>query len=285
MDKCSNCQTELSGLFCANCGQSAKSRRGPIWQVIGEFTEDVFSPNSKFLSSLADLLFKPGKLSRKFIDGKRVSILPPVRMYLVISLLFFIVFEIPTIDVTEKNVYIGDVLLGKEEPTKGQPTLSLFSTGDSDDPISRWINDLFADKKELMLKLEPQVTVDRIFNHLENALPNAVVLFLPLFALLMKLMYFFKRVLYFDHLIFSLHVQSWLMLMAMIIYGLALINVQWTWLSALVPIYLAKAQKEVYQQTYWLVIPKTLAIFLIYLLLLTLVGVAAMLAAIMMFGD
>ncbi|MCW8877523.1 MAG: DUF3667 domain-containing protein [Kangiellaceae bacterium] len=285
MDHCANCQFELSGSFCANCGQSVKSRRGPIWQVIGEFTEEVFAPNSKFFSSLVDLVFKPGKLSRKFIDGKRVSILPPVRMYLVISLLFFIVFEIPTVDVSEKNVYIGDALLGKEEPAKGQATLSFFSTVNSDDPISRWVNDSFADKKELMLKLEPQVTVDRIFYNLENALPNAVVLFLPLFALLMKLIYFFKRVLYFDHLIFSLHVQSWLMLMAMIIYGLAQINIQWAWLSALVPIYLAKAQKEVYRQTYWLVIPKTLAIFFIYILLLTLVGVAAMLAAIMMFGD
>ena len=277
---CANCQSELTGDYCSNCGQSAKSRRGPIWRVIGEFAEEVFAPDSKFFKSLLTLLFKPGVLSRKFIDGKRVSILPPVRLYLVVSLIFFVVFQIPEIDVKEHNVYIGDVLLGRDEPLEGGNTFNFFSTPDSDDVVSTWVNEKLEEKREKLVKENPQVTVDRIFNKLEDLLPNALILFLPLFALIMKILYMFKRVLYFDHLIFALHFQTWLMGMILIIYGLSQHSAQWAWLTALIPIYLAIAQKKVYQQTYWLVIPKTFLITIIYLVVASICGAMAMMGAI-----
>gem|GEM_PF-1783616 len=280
MNYCANCENELDGNFCAFCGQPAKSRRGPIWRVLGEFSEEIFSPDSKFFKSLLTLLFKPGHLSKQFIDGKRVSVLPPVRLYLVMSLLFFFVFNIPEIDVSENNVYIGDVLLGHEKPIKGRPTLQIFSQGDKDSFLSRWFEKSFAEKKEAMQKGNPQVTIDRIFNQLEELLPNALILFLPLFALILKMLYFFKRVLYFDHLIFSLHFQTWLMGMILIIYALATYNPLWSILTALIPVYLAKAQKVVYQQSYWLVIPKTFLIIIIYIFLLAVSAAAALLGAV-----
>ncbi len=277
---CANCKAELTGDFCSNCGQSAKSKRGPIWRVIGEFSEEIFAPNSKFFSSLFTLLFKPGHLSKKFIDGKRVSILPPVRMYLVVSVLFFLVFEIPDIPVDNQNVYIGETLLGREEPIEGGGNFNFISMPDSDDVVSRWVNKQLEDKKEMLKTQNPQVTIDRIFNKLENLLPNALILFLPLFALLMKILYLFKRVLYFDHLIFSLHFQTWLMGMVLIIYGLALQNAYWSWLTVVIPIYLAMAQKAVYQQTYWLVIPKTFLILVIYTVIASICGAMAFAGAI-----
>jgi hypothetical protein len=62
---------------------------------------------------------------------------------------------------------------------------------------------------------------------------------------------------------------------ALIIYGLALQNPWWSSLSIFVPIYLAKAQKVVYQQSYWLVIPKTLMIVIVYLVLILVASIAA----------
>ena len=233
---CANCQSEISGKFCANCGQSAKSKRGPIWRVIGEFTEEVFAPNSKFFRSLFTLLFRPGVLSKQFIDGKRVAILPPIRLYLVVSLLFFFVFKIPEVDVNQTNVYVGDILLGRDTPIEDQPNLSLFSFGEDDNAIAHWFDATFADKKAAMRDGVPQVIVDRIFNQLEDLLPNVLILFLPLFALMLKCLYLFKRILYFDHLLFSLHFQTWLMGMILIIYGLALYNPWWSALSVLIPI-------------------------------------------------
>lgn len=277
---CANCQKELSGPYCSECGQAARNRRGPFWKMIAEISEDVLSFDSKFYKSILQILFKPGYLSRQFIEGKRVSILPPVRMYLVVSILFFFIFQIPNIDVSENNVYVGNVLLGHEEPIEGRPNIALFSIDDDQGVADQWFDEVFADKKKAMQEGIPQVTVDRIFNKLESLLPNALILFLPIFALMLKVLYLFKRILYFDHLTFALHFQTWLMGMSLIIYGLALQNPWWAFLSAVIPIYLAKAQKVVYQQTYWLVIPKTLIILVIYLALLTIAAVASMFAAI-----
>ena len=278
---CANCQSELTGLFCSNCGQSSKSRRGPIWQVIAEFADDLFSVDSKVLQSLLTLLIKPGVLTESFLSGKRASVLPPVRLYLVISLLFFFVFQIPSPDVTKDNVYIGDILLGQENPTQGRPKFSLvmFDMGEDSNAFERWINSFITDKKEVMKSTNPQVTIDRMFNSLEDILPNILILFLPVFALVFKLLYYFKRVLYFDHLIFLLHFQTWLMGVTLIIYALALQNAWWAVLTVFIPIYLAKAQKVVYQQSYWLVIPKTIVIVVIYISLMAVAALVAFLSS------
>jgi hypothetical protein len=279
---CANCSTPLSGKFCVNCGQSAKSHRGPIWQASYELTEEFLALDSKMVQSLLTLLFKPGVLTAKFISGKRASVLPPVRLYLVISLLFFFVFEIPTQDVSKANVYIGNTLLGKEEPTKGMPNFNIMSSGFEESLIDTWFEQTFADTIEVMKTTNAQITVNNIFKRLENILPNALILFFLLFALVLKALYLFKRVLYFDHLIFSLHFQTWLMGSVLIIYGLALQNPWWSALAIVIPIYLAKAQKVVYAQSYWLVIPKTIAIVFIYLFLIFVAGLVSLFSSIVL---
>ena len=250
-------------------------------QVITEFADDVFSIDSKVLQSLLTLLVKPGVLSASFLAGKRASVLPPVRLYLVISLLFFFVFQIPSPDVSKDNVYIGNILLGHEKPIEGRNNFSLvmFEMGKDSNAFERWIDSFITDKKEVMKSANPQVTIDRIFSSLEDVLPNLLILFLPVFAVVLKLLYFFKRVLYFDHLIFSLHFQTWLMGVTLIIYGLALQNAWWSALTVFIPIYLAKAQKAVYQQTYWLVIPKTIMIMVIYFSLILVAAIIAFLSS------
>lgn len=289
MTLCTNCGTDLRGLFCSHCGQAAKSRRGPILQVTKEFADDIFSIDSKVIKSLSVLLVKPGVLSQQFLNGKRASVLPPVRLYLVMSILFFFVFQIPSPDVSKDNVYIGPVLLGKEKPTEGENKFSLVMFDASKDAnfFEKWHNNFFLDKKEIMTKTNAQVTIDRMFNSLEDILPHLLVLFLPVFAFVLKLLYYFKRIekekiLYFDHLIFCLHFQTWLMAMVLIIYALALQNPWWTVLTIFIPIYLAKAQKIVYQQTYWLVIPKTIFIIIIYFTLMLVASMAAFMSSVAM---
>ncbi len=276
---CQNCEAQLVGPFCSDCGQSAKSRRGPIWQVSAEFLQDTLALDSKTFQSLFTLIFRPGKLTKAFLEGKRHSVLPPVRLYLAISLLFFLVFQIPSPDVKESNIYIGNVLLGHEEPVKGAPNFQIMHFG-KDNAANTWFETTYSEQIKVLKSADPQLSVEKIFNSLEEVLPTMLIFFLPIFALVMKLLYLFKRIFYFDHLIFSLHFQTWLMGAVLIIYGLAQYNAAWSWLSAFVPIYLAKAQKVTYQQTYWLVIPKTLLILVLYITLLSIAGMMSFMSAI-----
>ncbi len=248
--------------------------------MLAEATEDVLRFDSKFYRSILHLLLKPGYLSWQFIVGKRVSILPPIRMYLVISLIFFFVFEIPTPDVREQNVYLGNVLVGKEEPVPGQPYFSLIRFDENDPIFGQWLKGFMSDNLESLKTQDPQMVINRIFKELEELVPHALILFLPVVALILKLFYLFKKALYFDHLIFCLHFQSWLMMMILIIYGLTHFDVRFSALSIVLPIYLARAQKVVYDQTYWLVIPKTLILILVYFVALTIFALLSIMFAI-----
>ncbi|MEE4244864.1 MAG: DUF3667 domain-containing protein [Kangiellaceae bacterium] len=281
---CSNCQTPLTGQFCVNCGQPARDRRGPVWRMIGEFTDDLFTFDSKFYKSILHLLVRPGYLTKQFVEGKRVAILPPIRMYLVVSVLFFFIFEIPTVDVSNTNVYLGNTLLGQEKPNpKFERNFSMFNFGSEESTMGAWFESFYADRIPLMKSTSPQITMNQIFNRLESTLPNALILFVPVFALVLKLLYLFKRRLYFDHFIFSVHFQTWLMGITLIIYSLAVQNIYWAWLSAIVSIYLARAQKVVYEQSYWLIVPKTFTIIVVYFTLYILALVVALLTSVMMF--
>lgn len=270
-NKCTNCEKLTTGNFCSHCGQSVYSRRGPIWRMLGELTEDIFTIDSKFYTSISALFLKPGYLTTEFVSGRRVSILPPVRMYLVVSIVFFLIFQIEAPDVSDKNVYIGNILIGREAP---DPNLGNFKI--TDEGNIKWFSELIADRKDELQQSNSQIVINKMFNVLEKTLPNALLLFLPLFAFVLKGLYLFKRVLYFDHLLFVLHFQTWLMCWIMLTYGMVLISPWWAFLTVLIPIYLAKAQKKTYQQSYWLVVPKTFLIFLVYGLILVVLGASSL---------
>ncbi|MDJ0842015.1 MAG: DUF3667 domain-containing protein [Acidobacteriota bacterium] len=88
--RCLNCAHEVTGPFCTHCGQSTRDLRVSVWSLTGDFLSNFFSLDSKLIRSLTPLCLRPGLLTRAFIDGKRVRFLPPVRMYLVFSLFFFL---------------------------------------------------------------------------------------------------------------------------------------------------------------------------------------------------
>jgi hypothetical protein len=89
--ECANCGAPLGGEFCSACGQ----RHEPHVHTLGHFASEAFESvthaDSRLWRTLGYLLVKPGRLSREFFDGHRVRYLPPFRLYLVISLLFFLV--------------------------------------------------------------------------------------------------------------------------------------------------------------------------------------------------
>jgi uncharacterized protein DUF3667 len=87
---CANCGAPLGGEFCAACGQ----RHEPHVHTLGHFATEAFESvthaDSRLWRTLGYLLVKPGHLSREFFSGRRARYLPPFRLYLVISLLFFV---------------------------------------------------------------------------------------------------------------------------------------------------------------------------------------------------
>ncbi|MFN7165252.1 MAG: DUF3667 domain-containing protein [Hyphomonas sp.] len=93
---CLNCGTLLSGEFCHECGQSGHSIRRPFWSLASESIETFFSIDGRIAKTLPDLLLKPGRMTRAYLDGQRARFIPPFRLYVLASLIFFIVLPLVT---------------------------------------------------------------------------------------------------------------------------------------------------------------------------------------------
>src|SRR5690606_4609907 len=86
---CENCYSTINGKYCMNCGQPARSYLMSLLELITDFIGDTFNYDSRFFRTLRPLLLKPGFLTNEFVRGRRHHYLPPVRMYIFVSLLFF----------------------------------------------------------------------------------------------------------------------------------------------------------------------------------------------------
>ena len=87
---CENCGTELRGHYCSNCGQAAIDYRRSFRHVIVDVLDSFLNWDSKFVRTIGLLLWKPGWLTNQFVDGRRVRFLHPLRLYLLVSIVFFL---------------------------------------------------------------------------------------------------------------------------------------------------------------------------------------------------
>jgi len=90
-----NCGTALAGEYCTACGQRHEPRVHTLGHFASEAFESITHADSRLWRTLGFLLVKPGRLSREFFDGRRARYLPPFRLYLVISVVFFLLVGIP----------------------------------------------------------------------------------------------------------------------------------------------------------------------------------------------
>lgn len=92
--KCANCETELKGPYCWQCGQKATDLHRPIWWIFGEFLDSVFNYDSRTFRTLYLLFADPGEFTRMYNAGQRAALLPPFRLFIIATLIFFIALEV-----------------------------------------------------------------------------------------------------------------------------------------------------------------------------------------------
>jgi hypothetical protein len=88
--RCLNCGAELHGAFCAACGQRSVPVNPTVAQLTGDAWEEMTGYDGRIASTFRALLH-PGRLTHEYLQGRRARYLPPVRLYLTVSVLYFVV--------------------------------------------------------------------------------------------------------------------------------------------------------------------------------------------------
>jgi hypothetical protein len=159
MPQCKNCQTRFDGAYCPSCGQRNIDLERPIWGLLGDVVKETFEVDGRAALTIKTLFRHPGMLTAEFLAGRRRTYTSPLRLYLVISISFFVLVA--------WLAQSGILLEPGQDPVFDAAVQARFLADD---------------------------------------LPRLMFILLPVFALLMKLVYWQR--LYFDHLIFSLHLHS-----------------------------------------------------------------------------
>ncbi len=77
----------LVGKFCHGCGQSSAVHRSYLKEVTDIF-RSIVNLDSRTFRTVLNLFFRPGKLTRDFVYGKRVGFLPPFTLF--VASVFFL---------------------------------------------------------------------------------------------------------------------------------------------------------------------------------------------------
>lgn len=118
---CENCATPLSGHYCHRCGQQAHNPLRSFAHAVEEVFESFWHLDGRIVRTLRDLLF-PGRLPARFLRGHRAPYVPPLRLFVVLSVLTFFVAQYAVHVDSDKGV--GTLLRGVQDGAWERPDLT-----------------------------------------------------------------------------------------------------------------------------------------------------------------
>jgi len=290
--QCKNCKTQFKGNFCPNCGQSTSEFEKPFRFLIIDLVGNVFAFDTRFWNSLKSLITRPGKYTEDYLNGYRARYMPPFRLNVFISFLFFVLLSNYITDNVDLNDLdkqkIESKLIGADLDTTSQAQLldskyvTFNSNGNKDAKSSEedgsWSIGLGESEgsgtKEIMSILNnPGIYINSFLKYLSWA----IFLLMPVYAAFQWLFYRKDRKYYYHHLIFSINQHSFIYLLITLILVIKLItpknnyNLE-NYLFLILPVYMFIANKQLYGKTWLGTVFRMLSVFLLYSITL-LVGV------------
>lgn len=267
---CRNCDAPLTGIYCAQCGQKNDSSRPTFGHFVGEGLESLTHADSRLWRSLWLLISRPGFLTVEFFAGRRSQYLPPIRLYFVLSVVFFLGLTLSPGDISVE--------------TKGE-TVNINADCNQlvyDGPFGQYMQPKL---RNACLRLKQGDSSDALANSLLTNAPKAMWVLLPLFAMFMMLFWWSPRRLYAEHFLFLIHNHSavFALLSADMLVTAVLPESITDWISLVVPIYLLwytlRGMRVFYADSRTLTFFKFTALLLLYsfcvVLVLSLTGLAA----------
>ncbi len=94
--ECTNCghPLDMSDKYCPNCSQANSTKKLTLKDFFDEFFSSLISYDSKLLNTLSAMVLRPGKITKDYINGKRVRYTNPFRFLLSLSIVYFLMLNI-----------------------------------------------------------------------------------------------------------------------------------------------------------------------------------------------
>jgi len=264
------------GRYCANCSQAADVHILTTKELAHELLEGLTHSDSRLWRTLNSLWFKPGKLTREYILGKRMSYLPPFRLYLIVSVVFFLLAPLMPTKVEVRDAHHLQQSAEPRDAECNDLTIDVFGQPQLQQRLRHACVEIRRDQGATLMH--------RVF----AILPKALFILLPLVALLNMTLYWSPRYRYAEHLLFFVHLHAFYFSIAIAMLLLTSEPQSWTTLQSVgdslstllvcaAVVYTAMAVRRVFAKTWTAALVKTLVLALIYLAMiaLTTVGVFA----------
>ncbi len=146
---CANCTSPLLGAYCAVCGQPTHTHRRSVGALLHDFFVDIFNFDSRILRTTRALLFQPGELPAAFRSGRTQPYVPSIRLYLFVSLIFFVLLSVTGIAVLQVEVTATPVKVVWDAKGNAFIPNPAFEKDDANDPdVKKYIKPLIPISKE-----------------------------------------------------------------------------------------------------------------------------------------
>ena len=292
--QCENCGAPLYGRYCYACGQPIHGLVRHFSSVLSDVADSVLNIDERLFRTLGPLYFRPGKLTLDYFAGKRARYVTPFRMVFFLAIVAFFSIQLgvraghhhmesalrvsagsgvsitPSSKSTQAdakafangNIAIDDKVIwnGATKPLR---------IGWLPDVAVDWLNDLVDNAQQQIHGMnsgtwaERQAAAYKFMLGMISAAPTVLILLLPVFALILKVFYIFKRRLYMEHLIVAMHSHAFLLLSILVLFVIDMLHgwvaphggwlgipfglltaAVWIWIF----LYLFLMQKRVYRQ-------------------------------------
>ena len=345
---CLNCGTELRGQYCGSCGQRARGRLISLWELLQDAFGDLFELDSRLWRTLVPLLLRPGRLTKDYLEGRRARYMPPFRMYLVLSVIFFVVaFFDPADDLSllfepepaptpeevaeheqavaekrkETEAEVNEVLQelvdegvisedARKAAEEAEGTNFKITSDESDEGLNFQIDEETGEctvtgaermpdwlqrrlTPERLKKLCEEIGADEgttLGNLVLDNIPVALIVLLPIMAMVLKALYPLSRRYFVEHLLFFVHFHSFFFLVltlqvlfarvASLVHLPEVLKILILVAAAFyIPVYLYKAMRKVYEQGHFFTLTKYIVLVVAYMIGATFTMLGALLFA------
>ena len=195
LDNCANCGAPLTGPYCSRCGQKKEGKSDfKVSHFLGETFHAFTHFDSKFFETVRNLFRKPGFLTLEYIQGHRKKYMNPIQLFFICNIIYFLFSTSDTFTSSLQHITEG--------------------------PFRKNLDEM-VDAKVKAQGINYQDYEIKFNERSKGEAKTLIILMIPIFAFMISLFFLGQKRYFVEHLVFSLHFFSFLLIF--MVFGLQII--------------------------------------------------------------